>query len=70
MVTEVVSMDAVTDEPRRSSAMVSEPLNVPNVPCTLEIMRWRAVNPTVECEASMFQVPGVRSLMLDMWCAP
>ena len=56
-------MVAWTLDCRRSSAMVAAPSTAPKRPRTLVIMRWRAVNPTVVCDPSMVQVPGVRSLI-------
>jgi hypothetical protein len=37
------------------------PENSSNVPRTLETMRWRTENPTVEWTVSMTQVPAVNA---------
>ncbi len=59
VVIELRSTSAETDEPSTtSSPMVMVPEKVEKFPFTFETMRWRTLNPTSECEASMVQVPA------------
>ena len=47
-----------------SSVVMNSPVNSAKVPRTL-LIRWRAVKPTVECEASRVQVPAIRPVSLS-----